>query len=65
MDRKTAILVIATLTLVEITVAIVIAYRVYEKVQPTITSLQGNYSGISGLFNLITGKTPATTSTTP
>lgn len=61
MKKDTATLVIATLVLAEVTIALIIAFRVYQQVQPTIAGLQGDYKGIGGLLNLITGKKPATT----
>jgi len=60
MKREDAILLIAALTLAELTLLIVLSWRFYQQVQPEIAGLQSAGSGLSGLLNLITGKTRST-----
>lgn len=60
MKKETAILIVATLTLAELTLLIVLAYRYYQSVQPQLTQLENAGSGLSNILNLFTGK-PATT----
>lgn len=63
MKRDTAILIIATLTIVELTIIAAIAYKVYQKVSPTIAGLGADYQGIGGLINLFRHGSPTTTGT--
>lgn len=64
-EDNTLLLVIATLTLVELTLIAVIGYRIYQKVAPTINGLQGDYQGIAGIINLISGATASKPASTP
>lgn len=59
MKPETAILIITTTTLVGLVIVGIIGYRVYQRMAPTIEGLQGDYQGVGGLLNLITGKSPA------
>jgi hypothetical protein len=62
MKRDDLLLLITVLTLAELTLIVAVAYRLYQIEEPQIEQLQSAGTGLSGLFNLITGKktpTPA------
>jgi hypothetical protein len=61
MKKDTAILIIATLTLAELTLLLILGYRYYQSVQPQLANLESAGSGLSNILGLLTGK-KATTS---
>lgn len=61
MKKDDVLLLIAALTLAELTLLVVLAYRFYQAEQPQLAALQKAGSGLSGIVNLFEGKTATTT----
>lgn len=62
MQREDLIVLLTALTLAELTLLVVLAYRYYQQVQPQLAGAEQVASGLSGFLNLLEGKTaPSTT----
>lgn len=59
MKRDEVILLLTALTLAELTLLVVLAYRFYQLEQPQLAQLQAAGSGLSGFFKLFAGSKPS------
>lgn len=59
MNKDTAILVLTAVTLAELTLLVALAYRLYQKYEPTLQGATNTADTISSIINTITGTKPA------